>query len=229
MRALLVLLVVLGALFAIVDRVTVAIVEKEVGDRIAQQADLPGAPEVDIAGFPFLSQAVTGNYDDIRLAFTSDDLGQPAGTRAEIHLRDVDVPLSDVVDGSVQQVPVGRMEGSATLSYALLSEQIGPNTRLEKDEDGLRITRTMEIAGRRVPLSAAGEVSVDGGDLLIHVETASGAGAELPSILVGQVSELLGLRYRLPGLPFGLVIEGVRPEEEGVVVFAQADGTVIGG
>ena len=228
MRALLVFLVV-GALLVVVDRVAVVITEDEVGDRIAQQAELPGAPEVDITGFPFLTQVIAGSYGDVRLTFTSHDLGQPAGTRADVSLRDVDVPLSDVVGGSVESIPVGRIEGSATLSYALLSEQIGPNTELEPDGDGLRITRTVDFAGQKVPLSAAGDVSVDGGHLLIHVERASGAGADLPPIVVGQVSDLLGLRYTLPTLPFGLVIEEVHPEEEGVVVSAEADGTVIGG
>jgi hypothetical protein len=216
-------------MFILVDRVAVAIAENEVGDRIAAESDLPGAPEVDITGFPFLIQAATGSYDDVQLLFTAEDLGQPTGTGVDVRLRDVEVPLADVISGSVQQVPVGRIDGTATLSYALLSEEIGPGTELARTGDALQITRTVDIAGQELPLTATGNVRIDGGDLLIDVEGASGAGVDLPSVLVGQVSDLLGLRYTLPTLPFGLEISGVRPAAGGVVVSAEADGTVIGG
>lgn len=229
MRALLITLLLLGAVFVLVDRVAVGIAENEVGDRIAAQTDLPGAPEVDIVGFPFLTQAAAGSYDDVRLVFSAEDLGQPAGTRATVSLRDVEVPLADIVSGAVQEVPVGRIDGRATLSYALLSEQIGPRTELSRAGDGLQITRTVDIAGQELPLVATGNVSIDGGDLLIDVDRASGAGFELPAAAVGRASDLLGLRYTLPVLPFGLEISGVRPAAEGVVVSADADDTVIGG
>ena len=229
MRGLLVTVFVIAVLLVVVDRVAVAVAENEVGDRIAAEADLPGSPEVDITGFPFLTQAVAGRYDDVQLSFTAEDLGQPAGTRGTVSLRGVDVPLSDLVSGSVEQIPVERIEGSATLSYPLLSGEIGPDTTLARDGDGLRITRTVELAGQQLDLSAAGNVSLDGGDLLIDVEEVSGEGVELPSQVVGQASDLLGLRYSVPALPFGLELTEVRSADAGVVVGAEGQGTVLGG
>jgi hypothetical protein len=148
-RALLVVLLVLAALLVIADRVGVAVAEDQVADRIAEQAGLPGPPEVDITGFPFLTQAVSGTYDEVRIQLTSEDLGQPDGTDADIALRGVQVPLSDVISGSVQQVPVDRVDGTATLSYDLLSAQLEGDTRIERDGDGLRISRTVESSGSR--------------------------------------------------------------------------------
>ena len=229
MRGLLILLVVLGALLVIADRVGVAVAEDQVADRIAERGELPGPPEVDIAGIPFLTQALSGRYDEVRIALTAPDLGQPEGTDADVVLRGVEVPLSDVLAGSVQQVPVDRVDGTATLSYALLSAQLGGDTRLEREGDGLRITRTVELLGQEIPLTASGEVTLDGSDLVIDVDEATGAGVELPGPVVDRASDLLDLRYTVPPLPFGLQLTDVRPADDGVVVDVGASGTVIGG
>jgi len=228
-RALLVVVLVLGALFVIADRVGVAVAEDQVADRIAEQAGLPGPPEVDITGFPFLTQAVSGRYDEVRIELTPADLGQPDGTDADVALHGVEVPLSDVVSGSVQRVPVDRVDGTVTLSYELLSAQLEGDTRLEREGDGLRITRTVELLGQQVALTASGDVTLDGSDLVVDVEEASGAGVELPEAVVGQASDLLDLRYTVPPLPFGLQLTAVRPADDGVVVDLEATGTVIGG
>jgi LmeA-like phospholipid-binding len=228
-RALLVLVVVLGVLFVLADRVGVSVAEDRVADRIAERGGLPGPPEVDITGFPFLTQAVSGRYDDVRIALTAEDLGQPEGTSADVALRGVHVPLSDVLDGSVQQVPVDRIDGTATLSYALLSAQLGGDTHLEREGNGLRITRTVELLGQEVPLTASGEVALDGSDLVLDVDEATGAGVELPGVVVDRASDLLDLRYTVPPLPFGLQLTGVRPADDGVVVDVAATRTVIGG
>jgi hypothetical protein len=228
-RVLLGLVVLLGALFVIADRVAVSVAEDQVADRIAERGDLAGPPEVDITGFPFLTQAVAGRYDEVRIALTAADLGQPEGTDADVALHGVDLPLSDVLSGSVQQVPVERVDGTATLSYALLSAQLGGDTRLEREGDGLRITRTVDLLGQQVPLTASGDVTLDGSDLVLDVQQAAGAGVDLPGFVVDRATDLLDLRYTVPPLPFGLQLTRVRPADDGVVVDVEATGTVIGG
>jgi LmeA-like phospholipid-binding len=225
-RVLLVLVLVLAALLTVVDRVGVAIAERRVGQGIAEAADLASPPEVDVVGFPVLDEAVRGSYDEVRIDFTADDLGQPAGTRAEVVLRGAQVPLRDLF-GVVREVPVERLDGTATLSYALLSEEIGPDTELSRDGDGLRITRTVDVAGEQVPLVASGDVTLEGTELVIDVRSASGAGIEVPDAVVEQAGELLSLRYQVPELPYGLDLVDVRPERDGVVVVARGEGTVI--
>ncbi len=80
MRGLLILLVVFGCLLVVADRVAVAVAQDRVADRIAEQGGLPGPPVVDITGFPFLTQALSGRYDDVRISLSAAQLGQPEGT-----------------------------------------------------------------------------------------------------------------------------------------------------
>jgi hypothetical protein len=227
MKALIVVLLVLVGLAVVADRVALGASERTVAERLAEAGNLPGSPEVDIRGFPFLTQAVAGRYDDVRISLTADQLGQPEGTRADVALHGVHVPLSDLISGSVQEVPVDRIDGTATLSYELLSAQLGGDTTLRPEGDGLRITKTVEILGHTLPLTAVGTVTLDGDELVVDVEKASGAGVDVPGFLVDRVSDLLDVRYRVPELPFGLQLTSVRPAADGVAVRVEAEDAVL--
>jgi hypothetical protein len=227
MRALLVVALLLIGLVLVADRVAVGFAEDRVAEQVAEKGGLAGTPEVDIDGFPFLTQAVGGRYDEVRISLTADQLGQPEGTSADVVLRGVEVPLSSVLAGSVQEVPVERIDGTATLSYALLSAQLGSGTELEREGDGLRITRTVEVLGQQVRLTATGQVALEGNDLVVDVEEASGAGVDVPGFLLDRATDLLDLRYPVPALPFGLQLTGVRPAADGVDIRVEATDTVL--
>ena len=229
MRSLVVVVLLLVGLGVVADRDPVGVAEDRVGAELAEKGGLAGTPEVEIAGVPFLTQAFAGTYDDVRISLTAEQLGQPAGTRADIALHGVHVPLSSVLSGSVDQVPVDRIDGTATLSYELLSDQLGGDSTLQPEGDGLRITKTVEVLGQTIPLTAVGTVSLDGNQLVIDVSKAAGAGVDLPGFLVNRASDLLDLRYDLPALPLGLHVTGVTPAEDGVHLRLQAKNTVLGG
>jgi hypothetical protein len=229
MRALLIVVLLLLGLAVVGDRVAVGVAEDRVGSELAAKGGLAGTPDVDITGFPFLTQAIGGRYDEVRISLTADDLGQPAGTAADVVLHGVHVPLSSVLSGSVSEVPVDRIDGTATLSYALLSAQLGGNATLRREGDGLRITKTVEMLGQTFPLTATGTVALDGDALVIDVERASGAGVDVPDFLLTRVSDLLDLRYAVPALPFGLQLTGVQPAEDGLNVEVAAQDTVLSG
>jgi hypothetical protein len=228
-KGLLITIVVLLGLAVAADRIAVGVAEDKVAEQLAAKGGLAGTPSVDIGGFPFLTQAVAGDYEDVRIALTAADLGQPEGTTADVALHGVHVPLKSVLSGSVSEVPVDRLDGTATLSYALLSAQLGGDTTVRREGDGLRITKTVEIAGLTLPLTAAGTVSLNGNQLVVDVQEASGAGVDVPGFLVDRVSDLLDIRYDIPALPFGLRLTGVRPGDDGVVVTVEGDDTVLRG
>jgi hypothetical protein len=228
-RALLVVVLLLLGLAVAADRFAVGVAEDKVADQLAEQGGVHGTPTVHIAGFPFLTQAVAGRYEDVRISLTAEELGQPAGTRAHVALHGVHVPLSSVLSGSVDRVPVDRIDGTATLPYALLSAKLGGDASLRAEGTGLRVTRTVELLGQTVPLTAVGTVTLDGNQLVIDVSKAAGAGVDLPGFLVSRASDLLDLRYDLPALPFGLRVTGLAPADDGVHLTLGATDAVLGG
>ena len=226
MRALLVVLALLLGLAAVADRIAVGVAEDRVAEAVADRGDLAGTPEVSIEGWPFLTQAVGGQYEDVRIRLTAGDLGEPAGTSADVRLRGVHLPLSDVLDGSVTQIPVDRIDGTVTLSYALLSRELGTDTTLAPEDDGLRLTTTVEVLGYEVPLAAVGRVRLDGQDLVVDVDRAEVAGVDLPGFVVDAATDALDLRYPID-LPFGLELTSVTAQDDGVHVTGGAVDTVL--
>jgi hypothetical protein len=222
------LLLVLGVL-VVVDRVGHGVAEKRVAEQLAARGGLTGTPEVDITGFPFLTQAVAGDYHDIRIHLTAEELGQPAGTRADVSLRGVHVPLSDALSGSVQQIPVDRVDGTATLSYALLADQLGGNTSITQEGDGIRLTKSVRVLGVDFDLTASGTVTLDGQDVHVDVHDASAAGVDVPDRILSTAEDLLDFSYRVPELPFGLQLTSVHPAAQGVDVAVEASNTVLSG
>jgi hypothetical protein len=227
--AVLVLLVVLVGALVVVDRVGVGIAEGQVAEQVAARGGLAAEPDVDITGFPFLTQALSGEYDDVRIHLTAEQLGQPAGTRADIALRGVHVPLSDVLSGSVQQIPVDAVDGTATLSWPLLALQLGGDTTLSRDGDGIRLTKTVEVLGFEFALTASGTVSLQDGDVVIDVDDASAGAVDVPDFALEQAAELLDFRYPVPALPFGLQVTSLTPADDGAVIAVEARDTVLGG
>ncbi|WP_138735437.1 LmeA family phospholipid-binding protein [Modestobacter excelsi] len=229
LAAVLVLLGVVLGVLVVVDRVGVGIAEDKVAEQLADRGQLAGTPEVDITGFPFLTQAVSGRYSDVRIHLTAEELGQPAGTRADVSLQGVHVPLSDALSGSVQQIPVDRVDGTATLSYALLADQLGGDTTLSQDGDGIELTKSVEVLGLDFTVTAAGSVTLDGQDVVIDVHDASAGAVDVPDYVLDTADELLDFRYRVPALPFGLELTSVQPAAGGVDVRVQARDTVLSG
>ena len=200
MRALLVVVLLLLGLAVLADRVGVGIAEDKVAEQVAAKGGLAGhAGRSTSPASRSSPRRWPARYDDVRIALTAEELGQPAGTRADIALHGVHVPLSSVVSGSVDQVPVDRIDGTATLSYALLAAQLGGDTTLRREGDGLRITKTVEVLGRTIPLTATGTVALDGDELVVDVEQASGAGVDLPDFLVDPGQRPARPALRRPG------------------------------
>nr|WP_204264788.1 DUF2993 domain-containing protein [Geodermatophilus normandii] len=216
----------LVVLALVADPVAEGVAEDRVAEALRDSGGLAGTPDVDFVGWPFLTQAVSGTYDDVRVSLTAAELGQPEGTRADVRLRGAHVPLSDALSGSVREVPVDRVDGTATLSYALLAQQLGGDTSLAREGDGLRVTRTVEVLDYSVPLTAVGTVSLDGQDLVVDVDGAEAAGVDVPDVVVDRAADLLDLRYPVE-LPFGLRLTGLRPADDGVDVTAEATDTVL--
>lgn len=221
-----VVLALLVGLALVADRIAVALAEEQVADAIAEGGELPGAPDVSIGGWPFLTQALTGNYSDVSIRLTAADLGEPEGTSADVRLRGVRVPLSDVLGGAVTAIPVDRVDGVVSLSYALLSRELGTDTTLVREGAGLRLTTTVQVLGYEVPLTAVGTVTLEGQELVIAVDGAAAAGVELPDRVVEAAGALLDLRYPIE-LPFGLELTAVTPADDGVLVTARARDTVL--
>jgi hypothetical protein len=114
---LLVVLVVVGLLVG-ADRVAAGIAGGQAASRLQTSQGLAATPSVRFAGFPFLTQAVSGTYSDIVVdidGLTRDGLRLQ---HIRAHLQGVHAPLSRLRNGTLASLPVNHAAATVTLTYA---------------------------------------------------------------------------------------------------------------
>lgn len=126
-RRLVITLVVLLGLLVAADFGAAAVFEHEVSKRAQKEFNLTDHPSVKVGGFSFLLQAVSGEYDLV----TVDAKGLPVNELrdVEVHadLRGVQAPLSDLVSGSLTEVPVREVVGQVKVKAADVTRAMAAN------------------------------------------------------------------------------------------------------
>jgi len=108
------LVILIGVLVGI-DFGAAAFAESTVSQKAREQLKLAEDPAVTINGFPFLTQAISGEYDHISMQAAGVAVGTLKDVELSAELRQVNAPLSDLIGGNVQSVTIGKLEGKATI------------------------------------------------------------------------------------------------------------------
>lgn len=129
LRRTIVAVVVLAGLLVAADFGAAAIVEHEVSTKAQEQFGLRDHPSVKIGGFSFLLQAFNGEYESVVV----DAQGVPVNTLrdVEVHaeLRGVQAPLSDIVGGTLNGVPVREVRGQLRVKATDVNRAIQANAQ----------------------------------------------------------------------------------------------------
>ncbi|RSM43347.1 DUF2993 domain-containing protein [Amycolatopsis balhimycina DSM 5908] len=128
-------LVVLVLLLVGADFGAAAYAEHMISQKARTQLQLNDDPSVTIHGFPFLTQALGGDYSHISVSAAGipvADKLQDVAVNAE--LENVKAPLSDLANGNTKAITIGELTGSVTIKAADLA-RVSP---LDKIKD-LRI------------------------------------------------------------------------------------------
>lgn len=219
-RAVVGTVVVLGVLVggaAVADGVVRERTEDELAANL--QTQIPGLdaePEVTIGGFPFLTQVLAGELDEVHAT-------APSLTVEGIPLEDVVVDLAGVSTDQPTQVRDATM--TASVSLASMTEVLAVPVDLAID--GERLVASGDILG--LPLEAALAPRADGRAIAVDVETINLGGVEvavedLPGALADQ---LTGLTVPVDGLPEGIELTEVTVTTEGVDLTAAGSDVVL--
>ena len=226
MRALMIAVLVLLGLAVAADRVLVVLTEDLLADTIQEEGQLPGEPDISIEGFPFLTQAINGRYDSVRVGVDVEALGLPPGATADIQLVGAQVPLSSVFSGSISSVPVEKVLGTVTFPFDYIGEQLGGAT-VTRDGSGLRVETTVSLLGQDFEVAATAELALVGREVALTASNVEGFGADLPDEVTAVVLDLLDLSLPVPELPFGLVFTGIQVVGDGMRVVAEGNDIVL--
>ncbi|MEV6838540.1 DUF2993 domain-containing protein [Streptomyces sp. NPDC051133] len=228
LRILLVLVVILGVLFVIVDRVAVHFAEGEAADKLKASQNLASTPDVSIKGFPFLTQVAGGSLDDVQVGIK--DYEATTGTAGEkIRIDDLTADMKGVsFSGDYSSATAADASGTATIAYDQLLNAVkddpvrlplgatGKVTGLSYGGNG-KVRATVEVAG--VPLPVLGTAMVQGDTVKVHADGLPKFGNQAL-----DVSEV-----KIGALPGGIKLDKVQAAQDGVEVTVKGSDVRLAG
>lgn len=147
------------------------------------------------------------------LALDAGTLATPDGV-----LHDVVVTGEDVRTGAVGLV-AGALTVEATVPFALVAEQIGPDVRVGPvagSPDRAAVHRSFEGLGRVLDVEATGTVTVVAGRLVIEPRTIDVGGPAFVADAFGALArQLVTIEHEIEGIPDGLVLRDVTVQDDG--------------
>ncbi|MEV0967002.1 LmeA family phospholipid-binding protein [Microtetraspora glauca] len=220
MRKLVVFLILLVVVLAVLDRVAVAGVQREIARQIEAKYDLSSTPTVHVEGIPFLTQAISGHYEEISIAMGELTREGVTISKIDATLYGVSAPLADLIqDASKADLRAERVTGTVVISRKTLDARAPRGIKIEGGGgDTLRVSGKVTVLGQNIPVTADMKIeTVQGGIRLIPSDVKIAGGISVPN-----VEKFIGFTVPVKNLPLNLKINRVRSVPEGLAVEGSA-------
>jgi hypothetical protein len=201
---LLAVLVLLVAVFVVVDRIALGVAENQAASALQDSQHLSEKPDVSIAGFPFLTQLAASEFDDVTIAARNVEVGSGltiAGVTVHLH----HVTVSD----SYRTVQATSATAQAKISYAELSRVLGAPVRAA-GAGRLVAEPSVTIAGRKLTGKVTAVVHASSGQGITFTgPVVVGIGMTLADAPKQAVAAIFAKPISLAGLPFSIQVDSV--------------------
>jgi hypothetical protein len=211
-RTLLVTLLVLAAAAVGGDRVAEHVAAGKAEDRLAAHG--VSDPEVDVAGFPFLTQLLSRSFGDVRLSGSAVRVDGARAERVHVRARQLEVPAAG-------DATAGRLRAQLVVTYAEVLDRAGlDGLQMSSAGDGdVRLRGAAEVLGSSVDVSAVGTVRADGDRIEVVPQSFELAdGGSVSGSLENLLADRFGVSYRLRSLPDGVSVRRVVARPDGFLV-----------
>lgn len=226
-RIVLIVLILLAGLAVAGDRIALMYAETEASDEIKREYGLQKDPDVDIKGFPFLTQVLDKQFQRVDVDLSGIEAPVAGGTggsslrisTAKAELRDLKVSGSNwdrATAGSAEgRVRITYEDISAALPSGLVKVSYGGKNAAGKDQ--FKATVGADFLGRRYERSATGTISIENGDTVrLQTNRIEGVGG-IPG-LEDYLREQIDFEWRIEDLPKGIELADVQVTKEGVEI-----------
>ncbi|MEU1270832.1 DUF2993 domain-containing protein [Streptomyces sp. NPDC005799] len=243
LRILLIVVVILGGLFVIADRVAVHFAENEAADKVKATENLASTPDVSIKGFPFLTQVASGKLDDVRIGikdYEADTGNTTAGAPKSIRIDDLQADMKGVTfTGDYSSATASTATGTATIAYDELLKaaksqptQIipGVNAQVVGLSDGgsgkIKVDVKVTAAGASQTYPVLSTVTVDGDTVKVHADNLPKLVVDLADARIRSITDFQQTIDRLPG---GVKVDGVQAAKNGVEITVKGSNVKLAG
>jgi hypothetical protein len=220
MRKLLIGVFVLAVLLVTADRISVAVAENQISDRLTSAYGLPEKPGVSITGFPFLTQVAAGDYGQIDVSASQVPAGGATLRDLNVRLTGVHATVSQVLGNGSSMVTADHAAGSAMVGFGTVDRRLPGGFRLHPDGKNLSVSGRLAYHGAHIPVSATVALGVsDAGISVTPVKVSVPGLAGLP---VSAYSSQLRIVVPLAALPLHLRLNSVHVTPDGLRIAASA-------
>ncbi|MGW3035736.1 LmeA family phospholipid-binding protein [Streptomyces sp. NPDC001178] len=245
LRILLIVVVVLGGLFVIADRVAVHFAENEAADKVKTTENLATTPDVSIKGFPFLTQAASGELDDVEIGIKDYEADTGTATNGNggpktIRIDDLKADMKGVkFSGDYSSATAATATGTATIAYdellkAAKSEptQIipGVNAQVVGLSDGgngkIKVDIKVTAAGATQTYPVLSSVTVDGDTVKVHADNLPKLVVDLADSRIRAITDFQQAIHQLPG---GVKLDSVQAAQNGVEITVKGSNVRLAG
>jgi hypothetical protein len=255
MRRLIIALLVLVGLFVAVDFGAAALAESAVSRQMREQIGLVDDPSVRINGFPFLTQALSGQYSSVDVDATRISVGELQDLSVHAQLRDVTAPLPMLLGSGPKSLKVKEVEGIVRIPASdverlvpgiedlrvdpvndyVLEEAVddGADSSLRRidPEDAVRLVGTATLLGQELELSVIAALQlVDGQAQIVPRDIRIGDDAPpLPASLQHTLEQRFTLRIDPGSLPLAATPTRLRAVGGALEITGFAEDLTLGG
>ncbi|MET9763201.1 DUF2993 domain-containing protein [Streptomyces sp. NPDC006372] len=244
LRILLIVVVILGGLFVIADRVAVNFAEDEAADRLKTTENLASTPDVSIKGFPFLTQVAGGSLDDIQVGIENYEAAAGNGDSAQkIRIDDLRADMKGVeFSGDYSSATATSATGTATIAYDELLKtakseptQVAPGVTanvvgLSDGGNGkIKVTVEATVLGTKLPepVSVLSTVTVVDGTVRVKADGLPKFGGV--DIAENRVRAITDFQQKIDGLPGGIELDKVQAAPDGVEITVKGSNVRLAG
>ncbi|GAA4636104.1 DUF2993 domain-containing protein [Actinoallomurus vinaceus] len=215
----LILLVVLGGIFIAGDIIGRRVAQNEIAKNVASQYQLDHTPKVSIKGFPFLTQALDGRYDEIDINVGELTEQGVRLTDTTVALKGVTAPMSDAMHGDASKMVADTATSTATIGYDDVNKQAPNNMKVSAQGSSLQVRGPYTVLGVTRTVTATVTVQPSGRTVRVVPQTVKAGGMAVP---VGLVRQAFTFTMPVKGLPLGTRISDVQVKPEGLRVSTTA-------
>jgi len=242
LRILLILVVILGGLFVLADRLAVGFAEDEAADKLRTSENLAVTPDVSIKGFPFLTQVASGELDDVEVGIK--DYEATTGTDGKtIRIDDLKAHMKGVeFSGDYSSATASTATGTAMVTYAELlktakseATQVAPGVTahvvgLSDGGNGkIKVAVEATVLGNKLPnpVTVLSTVTAQGDTVRVHADNLpTFGGVELAE---GRIRAITDFEQKIEGLPGGIQLDTVQAAKDGVDITVKGSNVRLAG
>ncbi|MET7617766.1 DUF2993 domain-containing protein [Streptomyces sp. NPDC005408] len=177
------------------DRLAEYYAQSKAADKLQKSLGLATRPEVDIHGFPFLTQLLDERID--RVDVTVPDVSADRVSLAEVRATATDIRIVGDAPSSIKGAVIGSLDGEVLLSFDDLNRELGASQLkfTGSGADAVRVNGELAVAGQDLRVRAQAHIQRDSERSL--TTTLDGMQLDIPRVATyrpGKDPEHSGLR-----------------------------------